>query len=125
VAVAIGIASAVVLSNVVVDGYVDMEGSKHAGMLADMHVGKVALPLTPFTLASPSLGLLLGTYLSETGFLVLFVDILFSHFPIVGILFRLAVFRTNTSYQRWDEARKNWGSNINRTRDLVRMATSL
>jgi predicted membrane chloride channel (bestrophin family) len=33
-----------------------------------------------------------------------------------------AVFRTNTSYQRWDEARKNWGMNINRTRDLVRQA---
>jgi predicted membrane chloride channel (bestrophin family) len=32
------------------------------------------------------------------------------------------VFRTNTSYQRWDEARKNWGMNINRTRDLVRQA---
>jgi len=34
------------------------------------------------------------------------------------------VFRTNTSYQRWDEARKNWGLNINRTRDLVRMANT-
>jgi predicted membrane chloride channel (bestrophin family) len=36
----------------------------------------------------------------------------------------LAVFRTNTGYQRWDEARKNWGMNINRTRDLVRMGTA-
>mmetsp|Transcript_37708 Transcript_37708/g.78253 ORF Transcript_37708/g.78253 Transcript_37708/m.78253 type:complete len:442 (+) Transcript_37708:65-1390(+) len=36
----------------------------------------------------------------------------------------LLVFRTNTSYGRWDEARKNWGSNINRTRDLVRMANA-
>mmetsp|Transcript_37707 Transcript_37707/g.78244 ORF Transcript_37707/g.78244 Transcript_37707/m.78244 type:complete len:429 (+) Transcript_37707:65-1351(+) len=36
----------------------------------------------------------------------------------------LLVFRTNTSYGRWDEARKNWGSNINRTRDLIRMANS-
>lgn len=34
------------------------------------------------------------------------------------------VFRTNTSYQRWDEARKNWGMNINHTRDLVRMANA-
>lgn len=34
------------------------------------------------------------------------------------------VFRTNTSYQRWDEARKNWGMNINHTRDLVRMASA-
>jgi len=28
----------------------------------------------------------------------------------------LQVFRTNTSYRRWDEARKNWGMNINHTR---------
>ncbi len=34
------------------------------------------------------------------------------------------VFRTNTSYQRWDEARKNWGMNINHTRDLVRMGNA-
>jgi ion channel-forming bestrophin family protein len=36
----------------------------------------------------------------------------------------ILVFRTNTSYQRWDEARKNWGMNINHTRDLVRMANA-
>ena len=36
----------------------------------------------------------------------------------------LIVFRTNTSYKRWDEARKNWGMNINHTRDLVRMANA-
>jgi putative membrane protein len=35
-----------------------------------------------------------------------------------------AVFRTNTAYQRWDEARKNWGMNINHTRDLVRMGNA-
>lgn len=34
------------------------------------------------------------------------------------------VFRTNAAYKRWDEARKNWGMNINHTRDLVRMATT-
>ena len=38
--------------------------------------------------------------------------------------FHFLVFRTNTSYQRWDEARKNWGMNINHTRDLVRMANA-
>lgn len=36
----------------------------------------------------------------------------------------ISVFRTNTGYQRWDEARKNWGMNINHTRDLVRMGTA-
>ena len=34
------------------------------------------------------------------------------------------VFRTNTAYQRWDEARKAWGMNINHTRDLVRLASA-
>ena len=34
------------------------------------------------------------------------------------------MFRTNTSYQRWDEARKNWGMNINHTRDLVRLGNA-
>jgi hypothetical protein len=28
---------------------------------------------------------------------------------------------TNASYGRWDEARKMWGSMVNRTRDLARM----
>ena len=37
----------------------------------------------------------------------------------------IAVFRTNTSYQRWDEARKNWGMNINHTRDLVRLGNAM
>jgi len=36
----------------------------------------------------------------------------------------LLVFRSNTAYQRWDEARKNWGMNINHTRDLNRMANA-
>ena len=39
-------------------------------------------------------------------------------------LFHLTVFRTNSSYGRWDEARKFWGLNINHTRDLNRMATA-
>eukprot|EP00979_Chaetoceros_neogracilis_P016998 scaffold10171_cov446-Chaetoceros_neogracile.AAC.4 len=36
----------------------------------------------------------------------------------------LLAFRTNTAYQRWDEARKNWGMNINHTRDLVRLGNA-
>jgi predicted membrane chloride channel (bestrophin family) len=50
----------------------------------------------------------------------LFSNSLFSELSFMAIL----VFRTNTSYQRWDEARKNWGMNINHTRDLVRMANA-
>ncbi|XP_024378525.1 voltage-dependent chloride channel 2, chloroplastic [Physcomitrium patens] len=38
------------------------------------------------------------------------------------VLALLLVFRTNTSYQRFDEARKAWGSNVNRARDLARQA---
>ena len=36
----------------------------------------------------------------------------------------LLVFRTNTSYSRFDEARKFWGLALNRSRDLVRMAVT-
>eukprot|EP00246_Nothoceros_aenigmaticus_P016087 TRINITY_DN7057_c0_g2_i1.p1 TRINITY_DN7057_c0_g2~~TRINITY_DN7057_c0_g2_i1.p1 ORF type:complete len:358 (+),score=27.70 TRINITY_DN7057_c0_g2_i1:169-1242(+) len=36
----------------------------------------------------------------------------------------LLVFRTNSSYGRFDEARKLWGSNVNRTRDIARQALS-
>jgi predicted membrane chloride channel (bestrophin family) len=36
----------------------------------------------------------------------------------------LLVFRTNSSYGRWDEARKLWGSVTNRSRDFVRQAES-
>jgi predicted membrane chloride channel (bestrophin family) len=85
------IAVFVVLTNLLVGGYQDFEGVKHAAVIPGLPL--LGLPLAPFTLASPSLGLLL-------------------------------VFRTNTSYQRWDEARKNWGMNINHTRDLVRMGTA-
>jgi len=41
-----------------------------------------------------------------------------------GSLGLLLVFRTNTAYQRWDEARKNWGKNINHTRNLNRMGNA-
>lgn len=41
---------------------------------------------------------------------------------IAPVLAFLLVFRTNSSYQRFDEARKAWGSNTNRCRDLARQA---
>lgn len=37
----------------------------------------------------------------------------------------LLVFRTNSSYSRWDEARKMWGSLLNRSRDLMRMSVTI
>jgi putative membrane protein len=41
--------------------------------------------------------------------------------PALGLLL---VFRTNTSYQRWDEGRKAWGQIINNSRTCVRLGTT-
>lgn len=68
---------------------------------------------------SASSPLVLVVYRSHPGSLVAVIGSL-----VVVIVAVIKVFRTNTSYQRWDEARKNWGMNINHTRDLVRMGTS-
>ncbi len=35
----------------------------------------------------------------------------------------LLVFRTNTSYARWQEARSIWGGVTNRSRDILRQVT--
>ncbi|XP_073389179.1 voltage-dependent chloride channel 1, chloroplastic-like [Physcomitrium patens] len=43
-------------------------------------------------------------------------------FATFSVLSLLLVLRTNSSYNRFDEARKFWGSNVNRTRDLVRQS---
>jgi ion channel-forming bestrophin family protein len=37
----------------------------------------------------------------------------------------LLVFRTNTSYSRWNEARKIWGGMLNRTRDISRQVSAV
>jgi len=86
-----GVATFLVVWNGLTGGYTDFDGVQHEAVLSFLPM--LTLPLTPFTLLSPSLGLLL-------------------------------VFRTNSSYGRWDEARKFWGLNINHTRDLNRMATA-
>jgi len=80
----------VLIYNGLVTGYQDVAGTMHGPIWSSPFLPPLTLPATPFTLASPSLGLLL-------------------------------VFRSNTAYQRWDEARKNWGKNINHTRNLVRL----
>ena len=79
--------------NLLVGGYQDLGGFMHDPVINGPWALMIGLPLTPFTILTPSLGLLL-------------------------------VFRTNSSYGRWDEARKFWGLNINHTRDLNRMATA-
>jgi len=87
----VAVASFIVFWNALTGGYTDLSGVQHDAIITALP--ELTLPLTPFTLLSPSLGLLL-------------------------------VFRTNSSYGRWDEARKFWGLNINHTRDLNRMATA-
>jgi len=93
VAATVGVASFVCLWNALVGGYQGFDGTMHDPIIHNAFFQVVGLPMIPFTILTPSLGLLL-------------------------------VFRTNSSYTRWDEARKFWGLNINHTRDLCRMATS-
>ena len=47
------------IANALINGYADFDGVFHEGALNGV-VAPLKLPLTPFTLASPSLGLLLG-----------------------------------------------------------------
>jgi putative membrane protein len=56
----VGVASFVFGWNMVVGGYEDFEGVKHAAVISNQYLTPLTLPLTPFTLASPSLSLLLG-----------------------------------------------------------------
>lgn len=93
IAITTAVAVFVCVWNAIAGGYVDFAGVKHAALSDNPFFQLIGLPLSPFTLSSPSLGLLL-------------------------------VFRTNTSYRRWDEARKNWGMNINHTRNIVRLASA-
>lgn len=46
--------------NILTGEYQDLAGATHAGLLASTGLQVIGLPLAPFTLASPSLGLLLG-----------------------------------------------------------------
>jgi hypothetical protein len=54
------IAAFVCLWNGLVNGFTDLDGVKHAAILTSNLLPLLSLPLAPFTLSSPSLGLLLG-----------------------------------------------------------------
>jgi hypothetical protein len=54
------IATFVVLYNAIVGGFQDLEGVKQAALISSPLFPILTLPLTAFTLTSPSLGLLLG-----------------------------------------------------------------
>lgn len=55
------IATAVVAYNALTGGYTDFAGAQHDALLSSQFLPMLTLPLAPFTLSSPSLGLLLGT----------------------------------------------------------------
>lgn len=51
----------VFLWNMIAGGYTDLAGVQHGPLIESPFVQMIGLPLTAFTLVSPSLGLLLGT----------------------------------------------------------------
>jgi hypothetical protein len=56
------IATFIVLYNCVVGGYTDVSGLPHAALVSTPLLPVFGLPLAPFTLSSPALGLLLGNF---------------------------------------------------------------
>ena len=57
------IATFVVVYNAITQGYQDLAGVSQAALIQSQFLPKLTLPLTAFTVTSPSLGLLLGKYL--------------------------------------------------------------
>ena len=55
-----GIATFVVVWNMLTGGYTDFEGISHDAVIQNQYLPTLTLPLAGFTLASPFLGLLLG-----------------------------------------------------------------
>jgi ion channel-forming bestrophin family protein len=85
----------------------------------------VTLPGEPFSLSSPALSLLLGTFGRECSLEYTFVYIYMDVYLILSIsTTRHTVFKTNTSYQRWDEARKAWGVIVNNSRTVIRESSA-
>lgn len=60
VVLATAIATFICVYNALVGDWTDLTGVKHAGLIQSNFFPKLGLPLTAFTLTSPSLGLLLG-----------------------------------------------------------------
>jgi ion channel-forming bestrophin family protein len=61
------VAAFVCLYNAIVGGYTDFEGIKHAALVSSSLLPLLGLPLAPFTLSTPALGLLLGTFMCASG----------------------------------------------------------
>jgi hypothetical protein len=60
VAATTSLATLICLYNAITGGVTDFEGVKHAALIQSSLAPVIGLPLAPFTLSSPSLGLLLG-----------------------------------------------------------------
>jgi hypothetical protein len=82
------VASFIVAWNCVFGTYQDLGGVVHNGLLHDSIIPILALPLAPFTLASPSLGLLLGkSYISNITSYILYH---ISHIQVVIVVMAMA-----------------------------------
>ena len=70
------VATSVCVWNNVFGGYTDLEGVKHAGALvAGQAPLLIGIPMAPFTLSSPSLGLLLGKWLAHLDIIILRIEL--------------------------------------------------
>ncbi|KAI7843435.1 hypothetical protein COHA_002913 [Chlorella ohadii] len=98
--------------------------SRHMfGLLESRTVRWIGAPLAYCV----ALSLAVGVYhnLADAGIVPEVLPELKTQLPIQltsAALSTLLVLRTNTSYQRWDEARKMWGLIVNRSRDFTRQA---
>ncbi|KAL4856957.1 hypothetical protein ACK3TF_002657 [Chlorella vulgaris] len=101
--------------------------SRYLRHVLGMRDSKIILGLAPPLFYVMTLTTAVAVYgtLAQDGVVPALPDLKFASAPFGLTSFALSlllVFRTNTSYQRWDEARKMWGSMVNRSRDFTRQA---
>jgi ion channel-forming bestrophin family protein len=118
-----------------VTGYDDFSNIHHDPLI-NVGLPVLSLPAMFFTLSSPALSLLLGTFdrRKQTAFhrnatssrrSLLYQQMTHTVFSFrCTIMNHKTVFKTNTSYQRWDEARKNWGAIVNNSRTIMRQGAA-
>lgn len=103
--------------------------TRHVRHLLSMTTSRVVYAIWPPVLTLTSIAALIIGYneaVMTKEILPLWMPVLhLSTLPLsftASCLSLLLVFRTNSSYTRFDEARKAWGTTVNRTRDMVRQA---